>query len=75
VSFEAEGTEKGVIYLSDDSDGFVASHDHLGVVDLDDLAVILVSPSSVVAKALGCLGDIETASESVGLREKERRSD
>ena len=36
--------------LADDSDGLVAGVGHLGVVDLNHLAVVLVGPSTVVCE-------------------------
>lgn len=53
--------------LTNDSDGLVAGVSQLGVIDLDDLSVVLVSPSTVVPEAGSGFGDIESSREGEGL--------
>lgn len=52
---------------SNDSNGLVAGVGQLGVVDLDDLSVVLVGPSTVVPQAGSGLGDVESTGEAKGL--------
>jgi len=49
--------------LTDDSNRLMSSVSHLAAVDLDDLAVVLVSPSTIVSHGVRRFHDIESSSD------------